>query len=245
LLTMDESDEDELAVFGAELPSGQDNLAWKAVEAVRQETGAAVPVSMRLTKRIPEAAGLGGGSADAALAAVSYAELIGETLDLDPVVGRVGADVTFCLHGGLRWMSGHGERLSDSLDSADDYWVVVAVPPFSLSTPAVYSTWDRLGEPEGFAVSGRDVPPSLRVHAPLINDLFPAARALEPELDDWRSELTQMWDREVLMSGSGPSLFAFFADEEEATEALAAAPRTVRGVFAAPPIASGAQLDER
>ncbi len=92
-------------------------------------------------------------------------------------------------------------------------------------------------------MSGGDLPPSLRAYAPLVNDLFPAARSLQPELDDWRAELSTSWDRQVLMSGSGPSLFSFFADEEETSEALSLVPAAARSAFAAAPIGSGATVD--
>ena len=243
LLTMEESDQDELVIHGAELPEGGDNLVWKAVEALREASGARMPVSIELIKRIPAAAGLGGGSSDAAAALRLYDEVAEATGDLDALAATIGADVTYCLHGGLRWMTGYGERLSEPLDSADDYRVVVVVPPFELPTPQVYGAWDRLGEPDGPPVSGSDLPPSLRVHEPLVNDLYPAARSLQPDLDDWRAELSASWDRQVLMSGSGPSLFSFFADEEESAEALSLVPAAARGAFSAAPIASGATLD--
>ena len=246
VLTMEESDEDSLHVIGADLPTGSDNLVWKAVNAVRRHVGRDDPVAMELTKRLPAAAGLGGGSSDAAAAIVLYANLIGVSREvLDEFELSVGADVPFCLVGGMRLMEGYGERLSEPLQVAEDYWVVVAVPPFELDTPGVYGAWDRLGEPQGFAVDGAAIPPSLRTYGPLVNDLYSAAVSREPTLDDWRSELADLWDRPVLLSGSGPSLFAFFADESEARAGLELVPQQARSAFAAPPIAYGARRDDQ
>ena len=140
-------------------------------------------------------------------------------------------------------MEGYGERLSGPLGHADDYWVVVAVPPFELDTPRVYQAWDRLGEPEGSAVTDSAVPPSLRSHGPMLNDLYPAAVHCEPALDDWRAEMETRWSRPVLLSGSGPSLFAFFADEVEAADGLAAVPGEARASFSTSPIEYGARVD--
>lgn len=245
-LEFEESDEDDLTIAGADLPTDGSNLVWKAIAALRTEAaGDDRPVRLHLTKRVPAAAGLGGGSSDAAAALRLYADHIGYSGDLDGVGASIGADVPFCLHGGLRWIEGYGERLSGPIEIADDYWVVVAVPPIELSTPAVYTAWDRIGGPEGFAVSGSDLPPSLRRHEALINDLYPAAVACDPSVDDWRAELAGTWDRPVLLSGSGPSLFGFFADEDEARAALAVVPETARSAFAAAPIGYGARIDAR
>lgn len=245
ILTISETDEDLLTIFGADLPTDGDNLVWKAVRALRDHSGRQQPVGFELTKRLAVAAGLGGGSSDAAAALILYKDLAGLTdVDLDTVAAGVGADVVFCLHGGLRWMRGYGERLSASLPPADDYHVAVAVPPFPLDTPRVYAAWDRLGEPEGYRVAGRSLPPSLRSHAPLINDLYPAAAACEPLLDDWRAELAAVWDRPVLLSGSGPALFSFFGDESEAEEGVSLVAHEARSAFVAAPIGCGVRRDD-
>lgn len=246
VLTMEESDEDRLEVVGADLPEGGENLVWKAVEALRESSGDGPPVDIELTKRVPVAAGLGGGSSDAAAALQLYAQLAGGPADgLADVASGVGADVPYLLEGGLRVIEGYGERLSSLVGSADDFWVVVAVPPFELSTPAVYRAWDRLDEPEGPAMHRRFVPPSLRSDEPLANDLYPAAVAVNGLVDDWRGDLAARWDREVALSGSGPSLFAFFADAGEAAEGLALVPADARAAFRAEPIEHGAIIDDR
>jgi hypothetical protein len=77
----------------------------------------------------------------------------------------------------------------------------------------------QLGEPQ--AIEGRRLPPSLREFEPLGNDLLPAALDLRPELGDWMSALAARWERMVLLTGSGPAVFAFFADADEASGAAA------------------------
>lgn len=246
ILAMEESGADRLSVHGADLPTGEANLVWKAVSALRERSGNHRRVEMKLWKRIPVAAGLAGGSADAAAALILYADLIGtERALVDEAAARIGADVTFCLHGGRRWMAGYGERIGPAVDGEDRFLVVVAVPPFRLETPVVYRAWDRLGGPRGPRVSGSDLPPAIRAHGPLSNDLYPAAVAIQPLLDDWRAELSVRWERSVLLSGSGPALFGFFVDDQEAEEALALVPGEARSAFSAAPLGHGARITDR
>ena len=243
VLEMAPADSDRLIVHGADLPTGCENLVWRAVEALRAGPGGHPPVSVELWKRVPVAAGLAGGSSDAAAALLLYGSLIGhDRTDLAGPATGVGADVPFCLRGGLRWIGGYGEQLGNRLDRGGDFAVAVAVPPYPLSTPQVYSAWDRLGEPAGRAVPAWAVPPGIRRHGPLANDLYPAAVSVVPDLDDWRVELEHVWDGPVLMSGSGPSLFAFFTDEAEAAEALDLVPGEARDAFVALPLDRGARL---
>jgi 4-diphosphocytidyl-2-C-methyl-D-erythritol kinase len=230
-------DEDEFQVDSAEdVPADESNLVWRAVEAVRLT--ARFPLQVRLTKRIPVAAGFGGGSADAAAALVAAGGLLGATWESVTALGpSLGSDVPFCLTGGRMWIEGYGEVLGEAPMSTD-FALAIAVPPFEMSTVAVYRRWDRLEGPDGPEVAGRDLPPSLREHGPLANDLTPAAMNLRPELADWISDLGRVWGRPVAMSGSGPSLFAFFQDREEATQA-AAEVRGARATLAAVPVDRG------
>jgi 4-diphosphocytidyl-2C-methyl-D-erythritol kinase len=84
------------------------------------------------------------------------------------------------------------------------------------------------------------LPPSLRELGALRNDLYPAAVALRPELADWSSELARAWERPVAMTGSGPALFGFFADLDEAEQAVRSAPGRPRSLRAALPRSRGA-----
>ena len=175
------------------------------------------------------AAGLAGGSADAAAALVAVEKLwhVPRSTSMTVAAG-VGADVPFCLRGGFAWMEGHGERLTAIEPGPTDYALAVVVPPFELATAAVYRCWDRLGEPQGEAVDGKHLPPSLRTFGPFVNDLYPAAVDLRPELGDWQVELANRWERPVMLSGSGPALFAYFGDRSEASEAAGLGPAEAR-----------------
>lgn len=239
---MERSTKDELTVEGGDVPTGGENLVWRAVEVLRTLGGDRTPFRIRLTKRVAAAAGLGGGSSDGAAALLLAASILDAPIDLvGAAAPKVGADVPFCLHGGFAVMEGRGELLTP-LTPGDDYAVAIVTPPFELGTAAVYRAWDRLGDRRPRTFTGRSIPPSLREFTPLVNDLEPAAVAIAPELADWIAELSRRWDRSVLLTGSGPSLFSFFADVEEAEAALASAPPGARAEAYARPLATGVRL---
>ena len=240
-LEIEASPQDGFVVRGAS-PSGDDNLAMLALRAVRAESGAAGPVTLRLEKRIATAAGLGGGSADAAAALVLADAHYRTGLDLSRLGAAIGADVPFCLDGGLAYMEGRGERVTSAGAVPADCTLAIVVPPFELATGEVYAAWDRLGGPDGPAPDLRALPPSLRSHAPLPNDLYPAAVQLAPGLDDWRAELATRWERPVAMTGSGPSLFAYFLDRDEAEAALRDLPPGARAAEAVAAVVRGVSL---
>ncbi len=138
---------------------------------------------VRLEKRIPAGAGLGGGSADAA-AVLRWAGVT----DLE-AAARLGADVAFCLVGGRARVSGIGEVVEPLpfVDRTLTLWT----PPFGCSTPAVYRAWDDLGGPRGDGG----------------NDLEPAAMAVEPRLAEWRDRLQALAGVRPRLAGSGSTWF--------------------------------------
>jgi len=236
-LTVEPAEEDRFVVEPEGIvPADDTNLAWRALEAVR--AGKRRLVDLHLSKGIPVAAGLGGGSADAAATLVAAGGVFGVGRDrLVELAPALGSDVPFCLLGGRLWLEGYGEVLTAE-PMSEDFAFALAVPPFELSTAAVYRRWDELDAPEGPALGGRVLPPTLRDHGPLINDLTGAAVDLRPELGDWRVDLSALWGRPVAMTGSGPSLFAFFADLEEARQA-ADEVEGARATLAASPVDRG------
>jgi 4-diphosphocytidyl-2-C-methyl-D-erythritol kinase len=140
---------------------------------------AGTPASVRLTKRIPTGAGLGGGSADAA-AVLRWAGISGAA-----VAARLGADVPFCLIGGRALVSGIGEIVEPLADQPADFLLVS--PRLQVSTSAVYAAWDSLDGPVG----------------ELDNDLEPAALVVEPRLEWWRDLIADVSGRRPRLAGSG------------------------------------------
>lgn len=242
-LDVDAHDEDILEIHGADdLPTDGSNLVWKAISAV---SCARPRLHIRLTKRVPAAAGLGGGSSDAA-AALRIAQELCRLRDEEILAAApgVGADVTFFFTGGTAWMEGYGERITRVDPPLQGFAVGIVVPPFELPTPDVYRRWDVLGGPEGVEVTGRGLPPALRELGPIRNDLTPAAIDVRPELGDWMRDLAERWERPVALSGSGPSVFGWFADEDEAMAAVGEVSGEARAAQAAGLLSTGvARLD--
>jgi 4-diphosphocytidyl-2-C-methyl-D-erythritol kinase len=157
---------------------GDDNLVRRALRAVGRTA------HVRLTKRIPPGAGLGGGSADAG-AVFRWAGV-----DDSSLAATVGADVPFCVHGGRARVTGVGE-IVDPLPAVERTFTL-ALAPFACSTVAVYQAWDRLGGP-----TAGDRP----------NDLEAAALSVEPRLAEWRDRLAEATNQEPVLAGSGSTWF--------------------------------------
>lgn len=169
---------DGLELVGATaVPADDSNLVRRALRA----TGRTAHV--RLHKRIPVGAGLGGGSADAA-AILRWAQVA----DLSVAVS-LGADVPFCVVGGRARVGGIGE-IVEPLPFVPRSFTLLT-PPLAVSTPAVYRAWDDLGGPTG------DGP----------NDLEPAALVVQPELARWRDRLGQLSGQTPVLAGSGSTWF--------------------------------------
>jgi 4-diphosphocytidyl-2-C-methyl-D-erythritol kinase len=206
-------------------PSGPvaDNLVLKALAALRQRVDGLQVGRFLLEKKIPVAAGLGGGSADAAAALRLLARVNGIALD-DPrltiVALVVGADVPICLEARPRIMRGVGERLSAPLE-LPSLPAVLVNPGVPLATRAVFAKFVRApGGPESLA----DVPSSYDALIEFLarhgNDLTDAAIDCVPVIADVLAALrTLPGVRLARMSGSGPTCFALFASAGEATAA--------------------------
>lgn len=217
LLEVEEGDEDVLVVAGADLDP-EDNLVTRAVDAMRAR-GHVPPLDIRLEKRIPQGAGLGGGSSNAAATLTAVAEMSKLPESLAEEVGpSLGSDVALFFTGGSLLVTGVGE-IVEPVPPLSGFAVAVAVPVFVMSTPDVYRRWDELEGPVGEVIHPRLLPPSLRDGIPIRNDLTPAAFDLEPELADFMADLRALWGQPVAMTGSGSACFAFFPGIDEATGA--------------------------
>jgi 4-diphosphocytidyl-2-C-methyl-D-erythritol kinase len=203
----------------ASVPTGPTNLASKAVTALARATGqrdrGRASVQIEIRKRIPVAAGLAGGSADAAAALVACNELWRTGLsqhELGEIGGRVGSDVPFALAGGTAVGRGRGEQLTAALVAGTYHWAL-AFAAGGLSTPEVYAACDRLrgsARPPEPGLSG-PLMTALRSSDPvavgrhLVNDLQPAAVSLRPDLRRALSDGREFGAVGALVSGSGPT----------------------------------------
>jgi len=213
--------EDTLEIAGAEIDADE-NLVLKALEAARTR-GFVPPLALSLEKHLPVAAGLGGGSSDAAAvlqAAIDMGILSG-SLAIE-VAPEVGADVALFLTGGSLLMTGAGETVA-AVEPLEGFSMAIAVPGFGLVTADVYKRWDDIGGPRGEAVVAAGLPPQLRDGMPMRNDLLPAALDIEPRLGDFIADLRQTWGTAVSMTGSGSACFGYFESTAEAEDAASSA----------------------
>lgn len=199
---------------------GADNLAWRALDALEAEAGRALPVAVRITKRIPAQAGLGGGSSDAAATLLAADRLHGLGLGhaaLERVAARVGSDVPFFVRAGAQWAEGRGERLRPA--RVPPFAALLAKPAAGLSTAAVYAAFDRLPPPP--PADGTSAPPGSEALAGWVrNDLWPAALALAPALGATARALAAAGAHGVLLCGSGTCLAGLFPDRVAAQAGL-------------------------
>jgi len=203
-----------------ELSTGPDNLVARAAEILRRHTGCTRGARVRLAKRIPLAAGLAGGSTDAAAALAGLNRLWGLGLkndELAELAARLGSDVPFFFSGPAAWCTGRGERV-EATALPRRLWFVLLCPPFGLSTAEVYRgvrvpevPLDSGGMRR--ALVGGDV---REIGSRLHNRLQEAARALRPEVGDYLGRLAALGPAGRLMSGSGSTLFALCQDRRDA-----------------------------
>lgn len=243
-VTVEDADTDAMEVPGGGAPENETNLAWRAVAAARNAGSGARPTRVVLTKRIPSPAGLGGGSADAATALSLASRRFSVSFDdVRRIAVDLGSDVPFAVVGGTAIVTGRGEFVSPQAD-ASGFALAVVVPPITLDTASVYRSWDRLEGPRGPRTAADDLPPALRDFAPLANDLYPAAVAIDGAIDEWRAELALRWGVPVMMTGSGAALFAYFPTRSEAGDAVSIAPEGATAGQAVEPINRGWEIEE-
>ena len=193
------------------LPTGQDNLVIRALDALRQASGVQAGLSVQLVKRIPTAAGLGGGSSDAAAALVA-ANLIWNlnwsTQRLSEIAATLGSDIPYFLWGHAAVCRGRGEII-DPLTTSWRQHLVVIRPPEGLSTPTVFRqveispTPNRI-EPMLACLRGRR---DREIASHLFNRLQPAAARVSPWIKRLQSEFDRLDVQGHQMSGSGSSYF--------------------------------------
>jgi 4-diphosphocytidyl-2-C-methyl-D-erythritol kinase len=226
-LVVSEAERDEVACPGVE----GENLASRALAALRERGWTRPPLRIEIEKRTPVAAGLGGGSADAA-AVLRLAA--GEVGDLERIAAELGADVPSQLTPALALVSGAGEGV-ELLPEPAEHAVVLLPDGGGLSTAAVFAEADRLGLGRPTAeldeLAGRLREAAGAGSSPLdyaellVNDLEPAARSLRPGIGAALDALRDAGAAHTLLTGSGPTAFGLFADLAAARAAAMALDR--------------------
>jgi 4-diphosphocytidyl-2-C-methyl-D-erythritol kinase len=218
-ISIESADEFEFRAHG--VSAGEDNLVVKAVRAFERVTGERVRARIELIKHVPMGAGLGGGSADAAVTLLGLQKFCGRPIpeaELFEALGRLGADVPFFAVGGRALATGRGNVMTP-LEDAVGYGLLVVHPGVSISTPEAYS-WltvsDKASSIRGFCAQsdsdrGEDEPR---------NDFESVVFARHPLLSEIKSEILKAGAERAALSGSGSAIFGIFGSEEQAATAL-------------------------
>lgn len=203
----------------------ESNLAYRAALALKNASGYPGGVSIHVQKRIPIGAGMGGGSADAAGVLYGLNRLWNTGLtneELEKLGLTLGADVPFCLRGGLTRTTGIGESLQ-SCDYQYNYWLIVIQPCPGLSTARVFSLWkqDSCVHPDTDKALHALETGSLDLLCSSIgNVLQPVSETLRPEIAKCCSDLKTEGAQTALMTGSGSAVFGVFRSARDARKAF-------------------------
>lgn len=204
------------------LPADESNLCWKAAALVQKEYNLQEGVEIHLTKRIPMAAGLAGGSADAAavLKGMNHLFRLGMTeARLCELGARLGSDIPFCIMGGTMLATGRGEILT-RLPSFPRLSVVLAKPPVGVSTAWAYKTYDAGydgphpdNEAMLEAIHGGDAHKAAGL---LCNVLEGVTETEHPVIADYKRFMMEHGAMASMMSGSGPTVFGLVREKQQA-----------------------------
>lgn len=225
------------------VPTDHRNIAVKAALAFFEATGIENPgLKIDLVKRIPSAAGMAGGSSDAAAVLRGLRTLLAPNLEncvLERIGLCAGSDVPYCVRGTTALAEGRGELLTD-LPALPHCWIVVCKPDFSLSTPELFSRVqikkisyhpDNKGMVE--ALSQGDLKAVACRMFNVFEDILPQKYS---EVFAIKNRLLELGALNALMSGSGPTVYGIFCDADAAQHACCVLSETYKNVFLAEPV---------
>ncbi len=210
-------------------PLGDTNLAYRAAGMFFKETGSSMEdhfSKITIDKHIPMAAGLAGGSTDAAAVLLGLNSMLKDPLPMEKLLrmgATLGADIPFCIHRGTCLCEGIGDDIT-GLPALPFCHIILAVPPIGISTKDVYEKFDHVKAPKGpdtvrmvKAISDGDLED---ICHSLGNVLEYAVFPEHPIIEGIRSELSSLGALGALMSGSGSCVFGIFDDEDKASLCL-------------------------
>lgn len=206
---------------GTPLPENEDNIVYKAAKSLFSQASCHSGIEITIRKKIPIAAGLGGGSSNAATTLVTLNDLMGfnySTKNLMKIGAKLGADIPFFVFGKTAWAFGIGDRLQ-AAKNIPRLWFVLVNPRFDISTKGIYESLNlRLtNTTEKFSIRGFSTIDD--IVRELYNDLEKVTLNLHPILKELKELLLSCGALGSLMSGSGPTVFGIFADKKDALRA--------------------------
>jgi 4-diphosphocytidyl-2-C-methyl-D-erythritol kinase len=230
-LTLSATDDNEIRLIcdDRSIPSDETNLVWRAAAALRERYSINHGVKIRLEKRIPSEAGLGGGSSDAAATLIALAQLWGIETSASDLVGiaeDLGSDVPFFLHGGTARARGRGE-LIEPLSNVPEEQLVVIKPNASVSTAKAYNSLNSAAltssdaKPILFRSQASDDSASFDQNA-LHNDFETTVFQFEPEIERAKNALLKSGACAAKLSGSGSAVFGIFENQDAQERAIQA-----------------------
>ena len=204
------------------IPPNMNNLAMKAVLLMQERFPQVKPLEVTLEKRIPVAAGLAGGSTDCAAVMLGIDKMYNLNLslaELEALGAELGSDIPFCMGGPTALATGRGEQIK-ALPHCPDLYLVLVKPSFGVSTPKVYGNLrvaERKEHPDVEAcIRAIEAQDAAQVLECMGNLLEQSTFELQPEVKALKEDMIAAGCEYVLMSGSGPTVFAAFADENKA-----------------------------
>lgn len=207
----------------SELPADRDNLVYRAAELMKEKYHIEEGIRIHLEKRIPIAAGMAGGSTDAAAVMKGILRLLGLDASLSQLMEygvAIGADVPYCIMGGTALAEGIGDRLT-ALPPAPDCYILVAKPKLSISTKYVYEHLDVAGLKSHPDIDGMRTAIEAGSLQGILdrmgNVLETVTVPAYPIIDTIKNRMRELGAVNSLMSGSGPTVFGIFLEERAAS----------------------------
>lgn len=204
------------------VPDDLSNLVYKAAKMFEEWTGRSVGLKVKIEKKIPIKAGLGGGSSNAAVTLLTLNRLFGYPLALDELIAiatKIGSDVPFFIRGGTAYVTGRGEKIEWSKDIHELYFLLV-IPSFGISTKLAYSMWDKnrdntLTNKKLYIILKLLIDNKKKVIKDLSNSFMKIIVKEYPQISFIIEKLKEFNPMNVIVSGSGPTLVAIFGSESK------------------------------
>lgn len=219
-VTIEKSSEDKVIVLDNEELSNLNNLAYTALVKMREKFGFKTKYKITIKKNIPVAAGMAGGSSDAAavLRGINELEGLGATLEeLAEIGSTFGSDISFCVYSTLAIATGRGEKIELINNSIPTKYLLVINPGVPLSTAAVYTN-HKISNDLGTIDDVLNASNHSEFEAALSNSLAKTAYYLCPEMVELREKLEKNTKKRIFVSGSGPTLLVFSESKSEIEE---------------------------